>query len=156
MYLLEASHFDTTYGRASYGYYLIGYKSDGECRKKIEDILFDDLEFEREHARMIIDGIPDVSFVQQGEYDHYEVNKIERINSPCEFYKTIADSYYRFKSYMDDDTNTEYDEYYFTYYDEDYFVSGDSINSNNRHFFYNIELMRRYRICFNPLKNLIK
>ncbi len=59
---------------------------------------------------MIIDGIPDVSFVQQGEDDHYEVNKIGRINSPCEFYKTITDSYYRFKSYMDDDTNTEYDE----------------------------------------------
>lgn len=155
MYLLEASHFDAGYGRASYAYYLIGYKSDAECRERIEDIL-SEVGFEREHAQMIIDRVPDVSLVYGGDDDNFEINRLSRIDSPCVFYKTIADSYYRFKSYVDDDTNTEYDEYYFTYYDENYFVSGDSINSNNRHFLYNLELMRGYGICFNPVKNLIK
>jgi len=112
MYLLEASHFDAGYGRASYAYYLIGYKSDAECRERIEDIL-SEVGFEREHAQMIIDRVPDVSLVYGVDDDNFEINRLSRIDSPCVFYK-------------------------------------------NRHFLYNLELMRGYGICFNPVKNLIK
>ena len=161
MYLLELSYTDTgsyTYGRYTKGYHFMSYKSDSMGREMIASILISS-GFEEEQIEMLISGDREVSNIHEYMGNSTEVNKILRIDSSNEFYKTVLESYIKFvkiNNYEMDTSDNFYDECIFTYYEEERFISGDVLNSGNMGFFYNMELMREYSLCFNPMVNLIK
>ena len=158
MYLLELSYTDEGYGRCAKGYYLMSYKSDSRGREMITSILISS-GFKEEQIEMLISGDREVSNIHEYMGNSTEVNKILSIDSSNEFYKTALESYIKFikiNNYEMDTSDNFYEECTFTYYEEERFISGDVINSGNRDFFYNMDLMIEYGLCFNPGMNLIK
>ena len=102
------------------------------------------------HFNEYIDDIIDDSI-----FSHVSMKKFTEISNQCRFYKT-ADKIRNKLVSMEGLYMKEYDIYHFRYYDETGVMDYDNANSiKNKNFFYNISLMKDFRICFSPTRELL-